>query len=80
MEEGAGMSLIIRVVIQQDYDRGESAGAEGMFQVSSVYGYDSDDNETDLTNQIDQGTFYKSGRSVVKDLGLNPDIVYIEEE
>lgn len=76
------MSSIIRIVIviKSAYNPTASSVAEGMFQVSSIYGYDENEHETDLTARIDPNTSYKSVGDVAKDLGLNPDSIDIEEE
>ncbi|MDO3411498.1 hypothetical protein QWJ34_17165 [Saccharibacillus sp. CPCC 101409] len=76
------MSSMIRIVIviQSDYDRAESTGAEETFRVAAVYGYNADEHETDLSSRIDPDKEYGSTREAAKDLGLNPDAIDIEEE
>ncbi|USK86143.1 hypothetical protein [Peribacillus asahii] len=55
------------IYITRDFDRADSAGAEGMFQVISVI-YDGED----ITDQEKVGKFYSSGEAVIKDYGFNP--------
>lgn len=55
-----------------DYETAERSGAEGMFQIYSVVKIDEYDNETNLTEKINQGKFYRTGKEVLEDLGLNP--------
>ncbi|GIP08230.1 hypothetical protein J1TS5_04000 [Paenibacillus macerans] len=74
------MSEIVRIVIQPDYDRAESSGAEGMFQVITVYGYNADDEGFDLTHKIDQGAFFRTGKGAAKKLGFIPEEIDIELE
>lgn len=57
------------IYITRDFDRAESAGVEGMFQVISVT-----NDGVDITDRIDVGKFYKSGEAVIKDAGFNPAI------
>lgn len=58
-----------------DFERAESAGAEGMFQVISVF---DELNGLDLTNKIDQGKFYSSVEEVIKELGFDPELTDYE--
>jgi len=69
---------IVRIEIDPDYEKAGSSGAEGLFQVISIYGYDEDDNRIDLTNKIDQGTFFETYQDVVKEIGLDPDKIDID--
>lgn len=60
-----------------DYERAESVGAEGMFQVISVF---DEFSGKDLTNKIDQGKFYSSVEEVMKELGFDPEVTDYETE
>jgi hypothetical protein len=63
------MGVVGMIYITRDFDRSESVGAAGMFQVISVT-----IDEEDVTDRINVGKFYKSGDGVIKDLGFNPAI------
>jgi hypothetical protein len=69
---------IVRIEIDPDYERAESSGAGGLFQVISIYGYDSEDNRIDLTDKIDQGDFFETYLDVIKAIGLDPDKIHME--
>lgn len=61
-----------------DWETGESAGAEGTFQVISIK--DGDDNDVTDQYKINPGKHYSSLEEVVKDMGLNPATVDYEED
>ena len=63
-----------RIEIYKDYQTPEHAGAGGLFQIFSVTAFDEDENEIDLTDKIDQGTFYHEDLEVLKDLDLPLDM------
>ncbi|EJQ88382.1 hypothetical protein IGW_05061 [Bacillus cereus ISP3191] len=64
------------IQIHADYETPSNAGADGLFQIFSVILIDENGKETDLTDQIDQGDFYRNAKQVLKDLNLPLDTDY----
>lgn len=75
------INSILRIVIfiKSPHNPTASSIPEGMFQVSSVYGYDENEHEADLTERLDPNKSYKSQEDVAKALGF-PDSISIDTE
>ena len=70
---------VVSLFIEKDTETAEHCGAGGMFQVIKVIAVMADDNEIDITENIDQGKFYTKSEDVAVDLGINPQNIVFEE-
>lgn len=70
---------IVTVQIQRDFERCESAGAGGMFQVISITLIYEDGTEDYRTDLIDQGDMFCDVEGVLDALGLSSKPVNVED-
>ncbi|MEE3415836.1 MAG: hypothetical protein VZR53_10760 [Prevotella sp.] len=69
---------IVTVQIQQDFERCNSAGAAGMFQVISITLVYEDGTEAYHTDLIDQGDMFYNSEEVLERLKLDNNTVNVE--
>lgn len=62
------MIEIVTIKIDKDYERAESVGLSGKFQVIDITGIDEYGNKYDLIEKIDSGKFYNDDYEVLDDL------------
>lgn len=69
---------IVEVHIQRDFERCESAGAGGLFQVISITLIDEYGKEEYHTDLIDQGDMFYDAEEILERLGLSSNAVNVE--
>ncbi len=69
---------LVKIQIEQDFERCESAGAGGMFQVISITLIYEDGSEERRLDLIDQGDMFYDTDEVLDRLGLSNDEISVE--
>lgn len=68
------------VHVFKDTETSENAGAGGTFQIESIYLITEDDEEIDISSEVDQGTHFYTLKEVGEEIGLSGvDIIDPEE-